>query len=616
MYFSLFVLVATSIGMLVGSVQAGCCSHKYKYCDGTWCGSSQGQCESCQPGMVWLENGALSASTCLQRWQGCGSRRDDCCHGATCRPNANNWYQCLSDSDPPVVQGQTPTMAPEPAPTPAPLTPTDSPEPAPSPVPGPSGPNGSSMGCCSQTYLKCDATYCGDTKDKCESCQGHQDMRWLPDGALPTGSCRRRWRGCGGAPDSCCTGATCRPNENGWMQCLAKSDKPVLGSTPTPNPIPGPSPAPAPDPTPSPVPLPSPAPIPSPTPNPVVPPSPGPVTNPTKAPVPSPTTAPVAMPSPHPIPMPSAAPVPGHAGNWLDGEATYYGGNPNGNACGYNDLPQVSFPFGFGAAVGGENFESGYGCGACYEVTCKGPFGSNPGCSCDANTPTVIVQANDWCPECSSSHFDLNPAGMETIVGEGLSGTCGKIEVEFRRVSCDFSTNIKIRSKAGTSAYWYGLHLDDVAGYGDIHKVELRSSNRPGFDMACDKGDGPSYWRCLVDGSNPLVAPLDVRLTDSAGRVLASNSVITNLNGGQEFDFGKNFALIPPDAPTEAPTTGPPVAPSEKPSVAPTESPNPTGASKLLSTANALSPWDVFQGLKSLTRYNSQSPRLYALVAS
>ncbi len=28
-----------------------------------------------------------------------------------------------------------------------------------------------------------------------------------------------------------------------------------------------------------------------------------------------------------------------------------------------------------------------------------------------------------------------------------------------------YNGNIKMRSKSGTSAHWYGLHIDDVAGY-------------------------------------------------------------------------------------------------------------------------------------------------------
>ena len=110
-------------------------------------------------------------------------------------------------------------------------------------------------------------------------------------------------------------------------------------------------------------------------------------------------------------------------------KATFYGGNPNGNACGYNDLPQVTFPKGFSVAIGGDKFNDGYGCGACYEVTCNGAFGNNSNCSCGGpGQNKVIVQSTDQCPECESTHFDLNEAAFTSIVAgqsSSMAGTCG-----------------------------------------------------------------------------------------------------------------------------------------------------------------------------------------------
>lgn len=74
-----------------------------------------------------------------------------------------------------------------------------------------------------------------------------------------------------------------------------------------------------------------------------------------------------------------------------------------------------------------------------------------------------------------------------------------------------------------------------------------------------------------------------------------------------------------PVNPTPAPVAPipAPVAPIPAP-VAPIPSPvapSPTAEAKLLSTVNAMSAWDVFQGLSHLTYVNSESPRSYALVA-
>ena len=139
------------------------------------------------------------------------------------------------------------------------------------------------------------------------------------------------------------------------------------------------------------------------------------------------------------------------------GVSTYYGGNTGGNACGYADVPTASFPFGYYAAAGHDTFNSGYGCGSCYEITCVGPYEPNPSCLCDPNTPSVVISVMDECSECPNTHFDLDPTAMARIVGDGLSGTCGKIETTVRRVSCDYTGNIKIRSKSGTR-YCFSYH--------------------------------------------------------------------------------------------------------------------------------------------------------------
>jgi len=457
----------------------------------------------------------------------------------------------------------------DPDPTPNPVAPAPTRPPTRAPTPSPTQAPVSDAGCCSQNYLDCSINWCGTTKQECEVC-GDRSNQWLPSGPLPAGTCLKRWEGCAGSSKSCCSPATCRDNGGGFMQCLADTDFPPIENPTTPT-------------TPSPVP---PAPV---------------APNPTPSPVPAPTPSP-------------GNPVPGIT---FPGKATFYGGNEGGNACGYKDLPKVSFPFGFASAAGGDVFNDGYGCGACYEITCQGPFDEeNTSCVCDGSTPTVVVQVTDECPECQTTHFDLNPNSMELIVGDGLSGTCGIINTQVRRVNCDFQSNIKIRSKEGTSQWWYGLHVDDVAGYGDISSVKLRDAKMSNFDITCTKNGGPTFWVCDVESFKPLAAPMDVELIDSAGRKLVGSNVITNLAGSQEFDFGSNFEDIPPAAPV-APTRAPTPAPvTPNPTPAPTQTAKPTAESLLLTTANAKSAWDVFKGLKLLTKTNSVNPPSYSLVAS
>jgi len=44
----------------------------------------------------------------------------------------------------------------------------------------------------------------------------------------------------------------------------------------------------------------------------------------------------------------------------------------------------------------------------------------------------------------------------------------------------------------------------------------------------------------LQPSHREIFASLDVEFTDSAGRILKRNTVITNVSGGQEIDFGTN----------------------------------------------------------------------------
>ncbi len=609
------VLPPTETPTVASGSSSGCCTLDYKACV-DWCGDTEDSCGSCgNTDVGWIPNGAPTGD-CAARWVGCQGNPDGCCAGLTCQ-ESGGWYSCTpGDSTPtppnptnppqanPTVAPVSPTTAPVPPtvapvppttapvpptvapvspttapvpPTVAPVSPTTAPvSPTTAPVQSPTTPPNDN-GCCSLDYKTC-VSWCGSTEDACNSC-GNQEVVWLSNG--PDDTCGERWSGCGQDNDNshsgCCNGLTCQWRGDGhdYFSCLPGD------GTPTPP-------------------------------------------NPTTPPQPNPTNPPQSSPTNPPQESPVSSPTTG--GDWISGKATMYGGNPSGGACGYNDLPQVSFPYGLSVAIGGDEFDNGYGCGACYEVICEGPATHNPGCFCgDGGQNKVIVQATDQCPECDSTHLDLNTAAFTSFVKDqdsGMAGTCGIVETSFRRVSCDFESNIKIRSKSGTSGYWYGLHVDDVAGYGAIQSVKLREAGRryngqDAFDIVCQKSENASYWLCDRPQGRQIFANLDVELVDSAGRILRTNDVITNLNGGQEFDFRQNYEPIPDGAPT-APTPTPPVSPTTAPVPAPTQAPAPTTPfnGELLSTDNAMNAWEVFQGVDYITHKNSESPPNYALVAS
>ena len=173
------------------------------------------------------------------------------------------------------VDPAVPTVSPAPTEPPTTRSPDATPAPSKSPVEVPTWGAPTGAGCCSQDLKSC-ITWCGSTKDSCESC--NQDVVWLPNGSPPDTNCRPRHQECTVDPTVCCPGLTCNALNEYYSQCQ-------YVATPTRAPIPTNKPAA------------SPTLAPVPTHTPIVPQTPAPV--PTKAPTtsaPVPTMAPVTRP--------------------------------------------------------------------------------------------------------------------------------------------------------------------------------------------------------------------------------------------------------------------------------------------------------------------------------
>jgi hypothetical protein len=108
-------------------------------------------------------------------------------------------------------------------------------------------------------------------------------------------------------------------------------------------------------------------------------------------------------------------------------------------------------------------------------------------------------------------------------------------------------------------------------------------------------------------------------LTDSGGRVLIGENIITDFTGDKTWDFGKNFeAIVTAGQPTPSPMISPQPTQGNtvNPAGTPTTNPAPTAESLLLRTDKTLNAWEAYQGLASLTHINSESPPNYAFVAA
>ena len=184
---------ATQDNLLRGSrsIQRGCCSLNFRDCDGQFCGTDQGSCESCdQQPMLWLFQGEITG--CLPKWDDCSADPNECCHPAQCVPTTETHSQCQF-----VPPTPYPSSAPSSPPSPEPTDAVDA--------------------CCSLNFKDCDGTWCGQDKDSCEICEQNVDVVWLPRG--PRKWCFEKWADCTGNKNSCCNPAGCVRVTDEYYQC-------------------------------------------------------------------------------------------------------------------------------------------------------------------------------------------------------------------------------------------------------------------------------------------------------------------------------------------------------------------------------------------------------------
>jgi expansin (peptidoglycan-binding protein) len=118
------------------------------------------------------------------------------------------------------------------------------------------------------------------------------------------------------------------------------------------------------------------------------------------------------------------------------GIATWYEATGAGH-CGYDASPQDMDV----AAMNAPQFAGSAVCGACAEV--KGPQG------------TVRVRIVDSCPECLAGHLDLSEEAFAKIAPV----SAGRVNTEWRLVSCAVAGPVRYRIKEGSSADWTAIQV-------------------------------------------------------------------------------------------------------------------------------------------------------------
>lgn len=146
------------------------------------------------------------------------------CAEVTIVSNDPNALQPPVSTQEPVIIEEIPEIVP-PVENPAPETPQTPEVPEtpkiPQTPPAPERPDSNGEGCCSNDYKTC-ATWCNESKDKCEESTECVDMKWLDNGTLPSdATCEPRWGDCTDTGDAgCCEGLVCKGSSPYYKQCL------------------------------------------------------------------------------------------------------------------------------------------------------------------------------------------------------------------------------------------------------------------------------------------------------------------------------------------------------------------------------------------------------------
>ncbi|KAK4361275.1 hypothetical protein RND71_020227 [Anisodus tanguticus] len=208
--------------------------------------------------------------------------------------------------------------------------------------------------------------------------------------------------------------------------------------------------------------------------------------------------------------------------------ATYYNDPTSpgsGNvlrACGLeNDVARA--PYNAMITAGNQAlFKQGAGCGACYQVLCIQTQNSH----CSGKPITVIL--TDECPgTCNNDpiHFDLSGIAFGKLAKAGEAAqlhNAGRISIFYRRVACNFNSNIVFKVDKGSNPNFFAVATEAVNGYGDISLVELQTGKDPFTPMTRNFG---AVWSVGIQ-PNTQKPPFTLKLTSSTKKTVTARNII------------------------------------------------------------------------------------------
>ncbi|KAK4486769.1 hypothetical protein RD792_006651 [Penstemon davidsonii] len=223
---------------------------------------------------------------------------------------------------------------------------------------------------------------------------------------------------------------------------------------------------------------------------------------------------------------------------WSSSRSSWYG-NPygagsEGGACGYQyavDVPPFSKLI---TAAANTFYQSGKGCGTCYQVKCTSSS------YCSGYPVTVVI--TDQCPECDSRSiaFDLSGSSFGALARPGQANqlrSVGIVQIQYRRVDCNFrGVSVAFRVDPGSNNYYFSTVIEYENGDG-LAKVEL---NQNGQWLQMQQLWGAN-WKINAPGG--LRPPFSIRLTSANTwkTIVARNVIPANYKPGQTYRSFVNF---------------------------------------------------------------------------